>query len=91
MVEIIVDNSYSQVIGLKTEQFRKLKTLLSYQVNPEAAFYSGGWVKTKSLLDKQGYFPTGLLGKVKQFAGKHILIDHRNRPAQNTDMFIWKF
>lgn len=80
MIEIIVDNSYSQVVGLKTEQFRKLKTLLSYQINPEAAFYSGGWVKTKSLLDKQGYFPTGLLNKVRANVGIHNLSDKRVMP-----------
>lgn len=88
MTQVIVDNSYSQVVGLKTEQFRLLKQALSYVVNPEAAFYSGGWVKTKSLLDKAGYFPTGLLTRVQKIIGKHELIDKRIKPKYFTPHLI---
>lgn len=66
MVEIIFHNSYSQVKGLKTDAFRKLKKLLSYESNPNS-YFSGGFSRPKSLLDAKGFFPTGLLTRVKNF------------------------
>lgn len=67
MVELIVDNSYSQVKGLKSGEMAKLRKILSYRSDPQAAYHSGGYIRTYYLVDKQGLFPTGLLVKVTNF------------------------
>src|SRR5258708_39794047 len=67
MVRIEIGNSYSQIIGLKTDEFRRLRQLLSYKPNEQAAYFSGGYAKPKYLLDKKGYFPTGLRQTVEDF------------------------
>lgn len=72
MIKIIVDNSYSKIEGLKTDQFRSLRDILSYESNLNAVYFSGGFRKKKYLLDKKGYFPTGLLQKVIVFCGKEL-------------------
>lgn len=64
MVTIEIDNSYSQIKGLKTEEFRALRKLLSYEANPEARYYTRGFVRTKYLIDNKGFFPTGLEPRV---------------------------
>ena len=49
-----------------TPQFEKeLKQALSYIENPNGAYF-GGFSKRKSLLDKRGTFPTGLLHRVEK-------------------------
>ncbi len=66
MITLTVDNSYSRIEGLTAEAFRSLKKALSYEVDPQQAYYQGGHrPRTKSLLDAKGYFPTGLLIRVK--------------------------
>lgn len=70
MVEIIVDNSYSQIKGLKTDEFRAVRKLLSYESDPQAAYFSNNWRRTKYLIDKNGYFPTGLLYRVLEHLAK---------------------
>lgn len=67
MITIAVDNSYSRIQGLKTDQFRALRNILSYENNPQAVYFSGGFKSKKYLLDKNGYFPTGLRDKVELF------------------------
>ena len=68
-MKITIDNSYSRVEGLKTDQFRALRKLLSYESDPQAAYYSGGFRRVKYLIDSKGFFPTGLLQKVVSFCG----------------------
>lgn len=67
MVTIEINNSYSQIKGLKTEQFRKVKKLLSYLPDPSATYFSGGFARPKYLIDPKGFFPTGLLTVLKEF------------------------
>src|SRR5271166_582240 len=67
MTELVIGNSYSQLKGLQTNQFRQLRSLLSYVEGSETARYYGGWPKRKYLLDKHGFFPTGLLRRVIPF------------------------
>lgn len=59
-IELIIENSYSQVKGLKSQDFKELKGILSYTKNPEAAYYRGGFISKTYMIDKQGRFPTGL-------------------------------
>jgi superfamily II DNA or RNA helicase len=66
-VTIEINNSYSQVLGLTTDQHRAMKKALSYEVAPAAAYYMGGHKpRLKSLIDAKGYFPSGLLTTLRQ-------------------------
>jgi superfamily II DNA or RNA helicase len=58
----------SRIEGLTTTQFSRLRKVLSYQDNPQAAYFSGGFNRPKYLLDKKGYFPSGLLSIVRRWA-----------------------
>jgi len=62
---IEIGNSYSQVKGMTPEVYSGLRKLLSYSPNASTAHYTGGFVRIKYLIDKQGFFPTGLLARVK--------------------------
>lgn len=70
-VKITLGNSYSKIQGLTTEQFNKLKKVLSYAIDPQAAYFSGGFYRRKYLIDKVGSFPTGLVGHVRKFLDKN--------------------
>lgn len=73
MVEIVIDNSYSQIKGLKSTEFAKLRKLLSYTQDPAAAYFSRGFARRYYLLDKKGFFPSGLISKVTGFLShQHI-------------------
>lgn len=84
MLELILGNSYSQVVGLTTENYVKLRKLLSYSPNPSASYYSGGFSYRKYLIDKKGFFPTGLAYIVRKFIfdlnPSSIVTDKRNKP-----------
>lgn len=67
MVTLTVGNSYSKLEGLKTAEFNALRKILSYESDPQAAYFSGGFSRPKYLIDKYGSFPTGLLARVKAF------------------------
>lgn len=71
MVEIIIGNSYSHIRGLTTDPLRKLRKILSYETNPTASYFSGGFSRPRYLMDKQGNFPTGLLNRVRKFLTEH--------------------
>lgn len=64
MITIIVGNSYSTIKGLTAPQEKELKALLSYVVGGSSSYFSGYGPKHRSLLDKKGVFPTGLLHRV---------------------------
>lgn len=62
MIQIEVDNSYSRITGLDTEQFSRLRRLLSYEPDPSRAFFGGFKASQRRyLIDKSGVFPTGLI------------------------------
>jgi superfamily II DNA or RNA helicase len=77
MVTITIDNSYSRIEGLSVSQEKELKGLISYTVGGSAAFYSGFGIRKKSLIDKKGYFPTGLLYRVKDYLNKELIPVHK--------------
>lgn len=81
MVELIVNNSYSQIKGLDEKHFTALRKLLSYNPNPNSHFYSGrGLPQIRYLLDKQGFFPTGLLSRVRAYL-KETKVQHNRQDA----------
>lgn len=87
MVEILIGNSYSQIKGLTSGTFSELRKILSYETNPKAAYYSGGFSRPKYLLDKKGFFPTGLLYLVRHFRPGVLVTDARLKPKMTPDMF----
>ena len=86
MIRLIVNNSYSQVVGLPVSDFKNLRSLLSYTEDPNAAYYSGRFrPKVKHLVDAKGFFPTGLLARVVEFLGSapFSFEDKRVKPKTN--------
>lgn len=80
MVAIEIGNSYSQVKNLDVSKFKLLRTALSY-VSNQSAYYIGGFVRTKYLIDKKGFFPTGLLQIVEDtLKTGYIVKDNRVVP-----------
>lgn len=91
-MRLIIGNSESKVEGLSREQHKALSTLLSYEVNPQAAYFSGGFVRKSSLLDKHGAFPSGLLDVVKRWFGASQVeyIDTRVRPNARQGLYNFR-
>lgn len=84
MLKLTIDNSYSRIEGLTTERFRALRKELSYEVDPQQAFYMGRHrARAKTLLDPKGHFPTGLIGRVRAFIGNIDEIDLRVYPPES--------
>jgi superfamily II DNA or RNA helicase len=50
------------------------------------SYYTGCWVRRKSLIDKKGYFPTGLLHRLPKWP--MTITDNRIRPAHKPQAFI---
>ncbi len=88
MITLTIDNSYSRIQGLTTVEFRALRNILSYETDAQAAYFSGGHRHKKYLLDKQGFFPTGLLGKVLSIRGGNAnIVDKRVQPKPFSNIF----
>lgn len=79
LMKLIIDNSYSQIVGSTSETYSELRKLLSYSVD-----VYGQFPRKKYLLDAKGFFPTGLLNKVLAYLNTHIDVyaidDNRKLP-----------
>lgn len=64
MTVITINNSYSNIKGLNAKQEKSLKTKLSYVVGGKSGYFSKYGPRKRSLLDKKGSFPTGLIWRV---------------------------
>jgi superfamily II DNA or RNA helicase len=64
VITVEIGNSYSRIKGLSAKEEKELKALLSYTVGGSSAYFSGYGVRKKSLLDKYGNFPSGLLHRI---------------------------
>ncbi len=89
MIELIIDNSYSQITGLNSEQMAQVRQLLSYEADPNAAFFGGfQGSKRRYLIDRKGFFPTGLLLPVGKWMATIIdtvaVRDIRVKPIPNS-------
>lgn len=67
MIEIVLGNSYSQVLNLTNQQYSELRKILCYTPDKAKAYFMGGRVYSKPLIDKKGYFPSGLLNKLLKY------------------------
>lgn len=61
MITLHIGNSESKLDLLSRQEHVALKKLLSFEDNPSAAYFSGGYPRKRCLLGKDGTFPTGLL------------------------------
>lgn len=86
MIRLLVDNSYSKISGLSVKQEKELKELLSYTAG---SFFSRFGPVKKSMLNKRGEFPTGLVHIVEKYVGKfgYSRKDLRIRPKSSPGMF----
>lgn len=74
-LNLIINNSTCSITGLSIEQHKALRDILSYEENPQAAYYSENFRSSKRyLMDKKGVFPTGLLYLVQDYLKTHKLI-----------------
>lgn len=64
MITLTIDNSYSNISGLSPEQEKELRNALSYVVGGKSAYYNRFGARRKSLIDKHGNFPTGLIPRL---------------------------
>lgn len=91
MITVQIGNSYSKISGLDVTQFKNLRKVLSYITDPKAAYFSGGFLRVKYLLDKRGSFPTGLLKRVYRHLEEQGVVyttkDGRKRPESTPGMF----
>lgn len=82
MVQVRIDNSFSQISGLTSSQLSALRKVLSYTKNPDAAFYQGGFIRKSYMIDKRGRFPTGLYNRVAkwlQMSEMRFAVDDKRR------------
>lgn len=85
LVTVELNNSYSQIRGLDSSRFLELKKILSYEMNPEAAFFSKNrFNTTRYLIDNKGFFPTGLSERVFKYLNANSVnfthIERRVKP-----------
>lgn len=92
VINIEIGNSYSKITGLSAKQENKVKTALSYTIGGSSAYFSGHGIRRKSLLDKKGSFPTGLLHRILEFLYGNALDftanDNRIKPGRRIPMPI---
>jgi len=91
MIKIKVGNSTSKVTGLTNKQFGDLSKLMSYDIDPSAAYFSGRAHNTRrSLLSRQGEFPTGLEYLFWQWKSTILddieVVDSRKRPKADANL-----
>jgi superfamily II DNA or RNA helicase len=89
MIQLTVDNSYSRITGLSDLEHKELKELLSYEIDAQAAYFSGSFRTKRSLFGKRGDFPTGCLYLVNRWLNdkNHVYNDHRTRPQPRHGLF----
>ena len=90
MVELEINNSLSQVRGLTSTPFTKLRKILSYNTDRSAAFFAGGrYPSVRYVIDNKGNFNTGFLSIVTKFLAEQKIpykpTDNRKLPTEHVD------
>lgn len=82
-IKLTIDNSTCKLEGLDKTQFNALRELMSYKVDPQASYFAGKYGLKRYLLDKRGFFPTGLLYMVEKYLQNtdYTVNDIRKRPG----------
>jgi len=88
MVTLTIDNSVSKIEGLSRNQFIDLKSFLSYTPD-RGHFTQFRFERPRSLIDKHGQFPTGLLYIVEKWleAFPYTRNDIRRIPRGHQGLF----
>ena len=88
MIELIINNSYSQIKNLNTLEFNQLRAILSYDISKSQSYYSGNYFNTKKyLIDAKGNFPTGLINRVHSFLNnKSATVIEKRSPLKSTEI-----
>ncbi len=81
MIDVIIENSMSRVVGLTDTQFKALRNVLSYSIDSQADYFSSAYQTKRYLLSKKGEFPTGLLYLVKESLSKTPSVRYIDRRA----------
>lgn len=90
--KIIIDNKYCQIITEDEKIFSEIKNLLSYKLDgvEYTPAYKNGWDGTIYLLDREGYFYSGLLSVVKNYIRENNYsfeeIDHSIKLENNKEI-----
>lgn len=89
-LQLTVDNSYSRITGLTVAQLSELRKVLCYQ--SEVRWGSSFTKRSVPLIDKKGYFPSGLLNLACEWLQDktHEVIDARIVPKPTPGMFRWQ-
>lgn len=92
MIVLTIDNSYSRIEGLTSEQHKKLREVLSYKIDDSARYFSGSFRSSKRyLISARGDFPTGLLYLVEGYLNESDLfykeVDRRIAPKASINAF----
>lgn len=89
-VQLAVANSSCKIAGLTGAQFSALKNAMSYSL-PKNKYQTKTYYTKKSLLHKNGIFPTGLLYIAQRFLKYHkikpYILDHRVEPIHEHTKF----
>ncbi len=93
MIKIDIYNSESRITGLAPSEHKELADLMSYTIDPQAAYFSNSWRNKRTLLSKRGEFPTGLTYIAAEYViGTDIeVIDHRTLPEACPGLFDLSF
>lgn len=88
MIQLVINNSYSKVLGLSAIQEKELREALSYVIGGSSAYFSGYGIRKKSLLSKKGEFPTGLLPRVIKYIESlnFNVVDNRKLPSKGVEI-----
>ena len=93
MITLSIGNSVSSISGLTVAQFKALRDVLSY-TEPVRRYRKGFHQTKRYLMDKRGFFPSGLLHLVEKFQLesklKFKILDKRAKPMSTPGMFAWK-
>lgn len=86
-MQLTINNSVSQLIGFTSEQFKVIRKLLSYERSEQEKFYLGHHRGLIPLIDRKGYFPSGLLGLLTAYLDMeritYTLLDERKCPRRS--------
>jgi len=88
VIKLEIGNSYSKITGLSAKQEKELREALSYIVGGSSAYYSGFGVRKKSLLNKKGEFPSGLLWRTEVWLKNQKINWCRIEKRQNRPLTI---
>ncbi len=93
-IELTIDNSVCSITGLSDKDFKALRALLSYRVDAQASYSFSQKPLVRYLMDKRGFFPTGLLYLVSRYLKENnirgLKKDLRQIPERSEGLFDLK-